>query len=98
VRYWVRRAKHIDLKPLSLRRLLTDPRFADIRPELEPILAPFLRSAADREEGATDSARSPPEGRPAESHGANQPGNHPEGQPGSRAAPRRRDRIPENEI
>jgi hypothetical protein len=101
VRYWVRRAKHINLKPLSLRRLLTDPRFADIRPELEPILAPFLRSAADHEEGgdgATDSTRSSPEGRPVEPRGVNQPGNHPEGQPGNRAAPQRHDRIPENEI
>jgi len=52
IRYYVRSAARSGLRPFSLRRLLTDPRFEDIRPELEPVLAPFL--------GAAD----PPEGRP----------------------------------
>jgi len=80
VRYWVRRAKRMGLRPVSLERLLTDPRFADIRPELEPLLGRFHHPAAGE--------------RRAGDH-ATAPGGQPEHRP---AAPRRRGRIPEDEI
>lgn len=97
IRYYVRSAARSGLRPLSLRRLLTDPRFEDIRPELEPVLAPFLQPAADREEGALrnpEGAAKPapgPEGQRAAPRGEDHP-------PGHSTTPRRRDRIPEDEV
>ena len=99
IRYYVRSAARSGLRPLSLRRLLTDPRFEDIRPELEPVLAPFLQPAAGRGEGGDpDGAAKPapgPGGQPTEPRGGNHLGGQPPGRP---AAPRRRDRIPEDEV
>ncbi|MFP3138255.1 MAG: DNA primase noncatalytic subunit PriX, partial [Nitrososphaeria archaeon] len=45
IRYYVRSAARSGLRPLSLRRLLSDPRFEDIRPELQRALEPFLQPA-----------------------------------------------------
>jgi len=97
IRYYVRSAARSGLRPLSLRRLLTDPRFEDVRPELEPILAPFLQPAADREEGAPGK----PEGaaKPAPGQEGQRAAPHGEDQSRGRSpTPRRRDRIPEDEI
>jgi len=49
IRYYVRSAARSGLRPLSLRRLLSDPRLEDVRPELRRALEPFLQPAADRE-------------------------------------------------
>jgi len=97
IRYYVRSAARSGLRPFSLRRLLTDPRFEDVRPELEPLLAPFLQSAADRgaqANGNPNSAAEPapgPEGQRAAPRGGDQP-------PGRSTTSRRRDRIPEDEV
>ena len=45
IRYYVRSAARSGLRPLSLGRLLSDPRFEDVRPELQRILEPFLGAA-----------------------------------------------------
>jgi len=95
IRYYVRSAARSGLRPLSLGRLLTDPRFEDIRPELEPVLAPFLQPAAGRGEGgdpggAAETAPGP-EGQRAAPRGEGQSRGRP-------TAPHRRDRIPEDEV
>ena len=57
IRYYVRSAARSGLRPLSLRRLLSDPRFEDVRPELQRALEPFLRPAP-----GGDGAADPPRG------------------------------------
>ncbi|MFP3209388.1 MAG: DNA primase noncatalytic subunit PriX [Nitrososphaeria archaeon] len=47
IRHYVRSAARSGLRPLSLRRLLSDPRFEDVRPELQRALEPFLQPAQD---------------------------------------------------